>query len=90
MLTNYITLMRKLLFLVFSVLFACSSHKNRQEIVPSAYFIGDATQKAAVDSVKTAHPSADMPLLEKGVKHAASLWRNKDGTPEDFISFVSA
>ena len=80
--------MRKLLSLVFTVLCACSSHKNRQEIVPSAYFISDATQKAAVDSVKAVHHSADLPLLAKGVKHASSLWRNEDGTPEDFISFV--
>jgi hypothetical protein len=25
--------------------------------------------------------------LEKGVRHAASLWRSTDGTPEDFVKF---
>ena len=29
-----------------------------------------------------------MHLLEKGVKHASSLWRKEDGTPEEFIAFV--
>jgi hypothetical protein len=83
-------MMKKLFFLVFIALFACSPHKNRQESVSSTYFIGDPTQKAAVDSVKTSHPSADMPLLTKGVKHAASLWRKEDGNSEDFISFVKS
>jgi len=29
-------------------------------------------------------------LIEKGVKHAASLWRDNDGTPDDFIKFCKA
>ena len=53
-----------------------------------AAFISDVTQKAAIDSVKAIHPDVNMFLLEKGVKHAASLWRKEDGTPEEFITFV--
>jgi len=80
--------MKKLLPMVLAILAACSSPSNKKEAVRSAIFISDAVQKAAVDSVKDAHPDVDMYLLEKGVKHASSLWRKEDGTPEAFISFV--
>jgi len=28
-------------------------------------------------------------LIEKGVRHTASLWRDNDGTPENFVQFCS-
>ena len=80
--------MKKLLFLLFAVLYACSSPLNKKETAPTVVFIDDATRKAAVDSVKSGHPSTDLYLLEKGVGHASTLWRKEDGTPADFISFV--
>ena len=80
--------MRKLLFLLFAVLTACSSPSTKNETVPSAGFISDATQQAAIDSVKISQPLSDIFLLEKGVKHASTLWRAEDGTPEDFVVFV--
>ncbi len=33
---------------------------------------------------------ADPVLLEKGLKHAASLWRAEDGSSQDFLEFVKA
>jgi len=80
--------MKKLFPVVFAILTACSSPSERKEAVQSAVFINEATQQAAIDSVKAAHPAVDMLLLEKGVKHASSLWRKEDGSPEEFVSFV--
>lgn len=45
---------------------------------------------ATVDRVMAEQPNADRSLLEKGVRHAASLWREKDGSAEQFTEFVSA
>ena len=67
---------------------ACSSPSVKKESVQTSQFIGDAIQKYAIDSVKSAHPEVNLHLLEKGVKHAASLWRKEDGSPEEFIAFA--
>ena len=45
---------------------------------------------AAVDRVMGEQPSAERALLEKGVRHAASLWREEDGTAEEFGDFVAS
>ena len=80
--------MKKLLLLLLAALTACSSPVAKKEAIKSAAFINETTLKVAVDSVIALYPSADQALLEKGISHAASLWRKEDGTPEDFISFV--
>jgi hypothetical protein len=82
-------IMKKLLFLILAVLTACTSTETKKVNTADAILINEAGIKAAVDSVHAKYPSADMTLLEKGVKHAASLWRAEDGTTADFASFVS-
>jgi len=79
--------MKKMLFIFIAALTACSSPSVKKDMA-SSNFIGETALKAAIDSVKKTQPAADMTLLEKGVKHASSLWRAEDGTPEDFIKFV--
>jgi len=79
--------MKKILFIIIATLTACSSPSVKKDMT-SSNFIGEPALKAAIDSVKKTQPAADMALLEKGAKHAASLWRAEDGTPEDFIRFV--
>ena len=81
--------MKKILLVIFAALTACSSPSVKKEAVQTAVFISTDIQKEAVDSVKAAHPDVSMDLLEKGVRHASSLWRKEDGTPKEFISFVS-
>ena len=34
--------------------------------------------------------SPDPALMEKGIRQCASLWRDEDGTEEEFASFVTA
>jgi len=74
---------------MIAVLTACSTpDKKGSESV--AGFPDETTVKSSVEKVLAAQPSADPVLLEKGVKHAASLWRAEDGTPEEFSEFVTA
>jgi hypothetical protein len=81
--------MKKLLpFFLLAVLTACSTHEPKKESTKSSVYINETTVKAVIDTVKSAQPATDPMLLEKGVKHAASLWRQEDGTATDFSEFV--
>ena len=77
-----------IVFFSIAMLTACSSHETRKEPVPATGFINETVIKTVVDAIKAASPSADLSLLEKGVKHAATLWRATDGTPSDFKEFA--
>ena len=79
--------MRKFLFLFLIAAAACSSPATKNNDMATVAFINEDAQKAAIDSVKSSQ-TADLFLLEKGVKHASSLWRKEDGTQDDFIKFV--
>ena len=79
--------MKKLFLLMLAMLAACASPVVRNDI-RSAGFIDAAAREAATDSVKSRNPDIDMFLLEKGVRHAASLWRSEDGSPDEFVAFV--
>jgi hypothetical protein len=80
--------MKKLLYLLIPLLTACSQAETKKEPAVNSSYIGESTVTAAIDSVKTSQEIADLQLLEKGIKHAASLWRQEDGTPQEFISYV--
>ncbi|MFN2314447.1 MAG: hypothetical protein ABR531_08310, partial [Bacteroidales bacterium] len=81
--------MKKYLFLIIVVLAACSTpEKKGNESV--AGFLDETVIKGSVEKVIEVQPSADPLLLEKGVRHAASLWRSEDGTPAEFSEFVAA
>jgi hypothetical protein len=45
--------------------------------------------ESVVEEAKNAVSGSEKELIEKGVKHAASLWRDQDGSPEDFVKFCS-
>jgi hypothetical protein len=81
--------MKKLLpLLILAVLTACSTPEQKKETTKSVSFISEKTVKAVIDTVKASQPASDIRLLEKGVKHAASLWRKEDGTDRDFLEFI--
>ena len=81
--------MKKLLFYFFlAILTACSTNETKKDNIKSPSFINETTIKAVIDTVKSAQPASDLKLLEKGIKHAASLWRQEDGTASDFSVFV--
>jgi hypothetical protein len=78
-----------LILLIITVIAAsCSTDKSAIANKPEAQFIGQPTINEAIESIKAAYPDADPVLLEKGVKHAASLWRPADGTSAEFAGFV--
>jgi len=80
--------MKKLLFLLLLVSAACSSPEIRAQAAGKSEFIGQQAISALIDSVRAIYPMADQALLEKGIRHAASLWRAEDGTPAEFSKLV--
>ncbi|NSW94796.1 MAG: hypothetical protein HPY62_08850 [Bacteroidales bacterium] len=82
--------MKKYLFLILMLMTACSSPKEKKTDESTAVFISDAIITATADAVKSSNPNVNQTLLEKGIRHAASLWRAEDGTPEQFREFVLA
>ncbi len=81
--------MKKYLILMVAVLTACSTpDKKGGESV--AGFIDETVIKSSIEKIQAAQPSADLRLLERGLKHAASLWRAEDGTPAEFAEFATA
>ncbi len=70
------------------VMTACSTPARKGGEAASV-FIDEAVVKTTVDRVVAEQPAADRQLLEKGVRHAASLWREEDGTAREFTDFIS-
>ena len=71
-----------------AILTACSTKNTNKDNIKSPSLINEATVKAVIDTVKAAQPASDLKLHEKGVRHAASLWRQEDGTEANFSVFV--
>jgi hypothetical protein len=81
--------MKKYLLLMTIVLSACSPG-NKRAGESATGPISAAVIKNTVERIQQEQPSADPALLNKGVAHAASLWREDDGTTEEFADFASA
>lgn len=80
--------MKKYLILMLFVMSACSSPQKNKTRESVTAFISDAIIAATIDEVKSQYPGVNQSLLEKGIKHTASLWREEDGTPDEFKEFV--
>jgi hypothetical protein len=80
--------MKKLLLFALIFITACSSPVTKKENSVGVAFIDDSVIKTCIDSVLATSHDADKALLEKGVRHSASLWRAEDGTASEFSSFV--
>ncbi len=71
------------------IMTACSSPGKKAGDTATA-FIGEPVVTATVDRMMGEQQTADRLLLEKGVRHAASLWREEDGNAAEFTEFVAA
>lgn len=80
--------MKNLLFLIPLIFLACSSPQVKKDATAGAVIINEVIIKSAIDSAELLAPASDRDLLEKGVRHAASLWREEDGTQQEFVTFV--
>ena len=86
---NYIR-MKKLTILLMTLLTACTSTETKKGTSVYAGTLNETTVTSVIEELKALHPNANQVLLEKGIRHAASLWREEDGSPSDFTEFVKA
>lgn len=73
-----------------AVLTACTNPAEKKDVTATPVTIDEATVVSATDRLKTSSPGADPAMIEKGVRHTASLWRDEDGTKDEFVEFVTA
>ncbi len=81
-------MIKNFIFLLASFVMISSSQPTEKE-QSSPAGISEATITGAINAVQDEHRGGDFALLEKGARHAASLWRETDGTPDDFIQFCA-
>jgi len=77
MIRNYIFILSGIVMIS-----SCQPTEKKQN---SQAIITEATVSATVRAINEKNPGTDDALAEKGVKHAASLWRSADGTADEFI-----
>ncbi len=76
-------------FLIFSCIILLASCQTTDKKPAKIAGIAGVTVTAAISSINEKSKIENPVLLEKGVKHAASLWRETDGSPEDFVNFCT-
>lgn len=67
---------------------ACQPTEKKTPAPPSGE-VSEASVSEAVNVIKSKNDASNAVLIEKGVKHAASLWRDSDGSAADFVKFCS-
>ncbi len=80
--------MKNTIFLLLVAISSCVAPVKKQADSTDAAFITEEVAAATIDTIRSVYPSADLVLAEKGIRHAASLWRAEDGSPDEFTSFV--
>ncbi len=73
---------------MIAVLLLSCQQKTNKMITRSTTIPEEHTNKA-IASIIEKYPEVHIKDVEKGVLHAASLWRETDGSTNDFISFCS-
>ena len=79
--------MRRIMIILFAGFAACTGPTQQKSNTVTGFQIPETTVNLIIDSLKQKAGITNLPRLEKGVKHAASLWRAEDGTSADFTTF---
>ncbi|MFY9153123.1 MAG: hypothetical protein WAO52_13990 [Prolixibacteraceae bacterium] len=75
----------RIFILISIVLVSACQPVAQKSVTPVQAGISESTIADAVKGIS----GTNAEMIEKGVKHAASLWRESDGTSEDFVKFCS-
>ena len=72
-------------FILAVLLGAC--RQNSDITHTTLIMINEQQTDEAIRTLKQKYPGNNHELIERGVRHAASLWRESDGTAAEFIAF---
>ena len=81
-------MIKNFIFILVCVVMISACQQTEKK--PGAPIPSEITERTIADAIKSIGdkiPGTKSELIEKGVRHAASLWRDNDGTPEDFVKF---
>ena len=77
------------IYILVCILMMTSCQPTLTKTDSSVILITDETISQTVKSITEKNAQATSELVEKGVKHAASLWRETDGSADDFQKFCT-
>ena len=76
-----------LLILILAGLSGCTPSPSGKETTDSKPPVSETTVNQTIEIIRSNKKIIDLHRFEKGVKHAASLWRSEDGSADDFTTF---
>jgi hypothetical protein len=82
-------MLRKIAFILTIILMITACHQPVPKENPAAEAISNEKITETVKQVAEKFQLSETALVEKGVRHAASLWRSTDGTADDFAKFCT-
>ncbi len=68
---------------------ACNTTTTEKSAPKTSAGLSAETVTEAISSIEKKDATADREMVEKGVKHAASLWRESDGPSAEFVKFCA-
>ena len=74
-----------LIIAILMMLSGCNQQTTKTQKQESV--ITEATITKAIKQLKADHPQSPAELIERGVRHTASIWWETDGSGDEFISF---
>ncbi len=80
--------MNRIMILLFAGFSACFGPAPKEDKPAHGFSVPEATVMQIIDSLKP--HTDDATRLEKGVRHTASLWREEDGSSDDFAAFCKS
>ncbi|HBL75288.1 MAG: hypothetical protein A2W90_22350 [Bacteroidetes bacterium GWF2_42_66] len=81
--------MNRKLSILLACIFLFSACQQTKKETKMSELRNETNISATIKQVAEKNPNVHNELLEKGIKHAASLWRESDGTAEDFSKFCA-
>jgi hypothetical protein len=68
---------------------ACNTTTTEKSAPKTSAGLSAETVTEAISSIEKKDANVNKEMVEKGVKHAASLWRENDGSGADFVKFCA-
>jgi len=81
--------MKNLILFSMIILASCTTTVKNEQITAANSRPNESSIHAAIDSLIYKYGASNTLPIEKGVKHAASLWTNADGSNSEFIHFCT-
>ncbi len=81
--------MKRFQFFVVVLVFLIGCNQKTNEVPTMNLTITEFQTEEATRLIADKFPEADIKIIKRGVTHASSLWRQSDGTPEEFVTFCT-